>query len=214
MSNLVHITTSAGLNAFDVLDNSGQAIYRTEEFASIELARTAAIEWCKWAEDVPCGKGDSIYYILAVPITWPGPPPGAHRYSGLHFKIGRATNVLKRFQDLRTGTSEDLIIHALEPGSALLESQRHEQFASDRRQGEWFAASPALCQHVLDTWKKTRILPPEHQQKVLSFAHRSALYRRLRSEGFNFDMINPSLNEPWFGKVFVDLVYTPLLRSK
>ncbi|MGO9586864.1 MAG: GIY-YIG nuclease family protein [Limisphaerales bacterium] len=146
-------------------------------------------------------------------MVWPGPPPRGHRYSGLHFKIGRTTDVLKRLQNLRTGTSDDLIIDALEPGDALIEVERHRQFASDRRKGEWFAASPVLCRHVFETWKKYRILPPEHQRKVLSFVERSDIYSRLRTSGFKFDMINPSLNEPWFGSVFVDLVYTSLLRG-
>ncbi len=121
--------------------------------------------------------------------------------------------MLKRLQNLRTGTSDDLIIDALEPGDALIEVERHRQFASDRRKGEWFAASPVLCRHVFETWKKYRILPPEHQRKVLSFVERSDIYSRLRTSGFKFDMINPSLNEPWFGSVFVDLVYTSLLRG-
>jgi hypothetical protein len=207
-------TETNGRYVVHIRDSSGEIVYSTDDCDTANVAESAANQWLKWADDAPDGRGDSIYYILAVPITWPGPPPGAHRYSGLHFKIGRATNVLKRLQDLRTGTSEDLIIHALEPGNASIEAERHRQFSSDRRQGEWFAASPRLCQHVYDTWRKNRILPPDHQQKIVSFFERSRIYAGLRSDGFKFDMINPSLEEPWFGSVFVDLVHTPLIRSK
>lgn len=207
-------TKANGHYVAHVRDSSGEIVYSTDECITANFAESVADQWRKWAEDVPDGRGDSIYYILTVPITWPGPPPGAHCYSGLHFKIGRATNVLKRLQDLRTGTSEDLIIHALEPGDASIEAERHKQFSSDRRQGEWFAASPRLCQHVHNTRRRNRILPPDHQRKILSFFERSRIYAGLRSEGFKFDMINPSLEEPWFGLVLVDLVHTPLIRSK
>jgi hypothetical protein len=43
-------------------------------------------------------------------------------------KIGRTNDVLKRRQDVKTGTPGELIIMALEPGSAAIEQQRHEQF--------------------------------------------------------------------------------------
>jgi hypothetical protein len=208
------VTETSGRYIGHVRDSSGAIAYSTDAFDDANLAERAAARWRRWADDVPNGRGDSVYYILAVPITWPGPPPGAHRYSGLHFKIGRATNVLKRLQDLRTGTSEDLIIHALEPGDASIEAERHRQFSSDRRQGEWFAASPRLCQHVHETWRRNRILPPDHQQKIVSFFERSGIYASLRSAGCKFDMINPSLEEPWFGSVFIDLVHTPLIREK
>jgi len=213
MTTLSHATGTTGLHLVNVHGADGDIIYTTEEFEVRAFAEQAATRWCKWADGVPQGRGDSIYYILAVPIGWPGPIPGAHRYSGLHFKIGRATNVLKRLQNLRTGTSEDLIIHALEPGNQSIEAERHQQFSSDRRQGEWFAASPRLCRHVHETWRKNRLLPPDHQLKILAFFDRSQIYARLRSGGFNFDMINPSLNEPWFGSVFLDLIHTSLVRA-
>ena len=163
------------------------------------------IDWKTWAELAPQGQAESIYYILAVPINWIGPPPGAHRYSGLHFKIGRSKNVLSRIRDLRTGTSDDLIIHAMEPGSSMIEAELHQRFQSERRQGEWFAASPALSRHVYAVWQKNLLLPPEHQQKLVAFANKSRMLAEVRAAGFNFDMVNPSLNEPWVGSVFVDL---------
>ena len=213
MRTLVHKEEAGGSHVIEVRDSKEGVIYTTDGHATREAAESAAKRWDDWADGVPTGAADSIYYILAIPLVWPGPPPGAHRYSGLHFKIGRTNDVLKRLQNLKTGTSDDLIIHALEPGDARIEAERHRKFASDRRQGEWFAASPVLCEHVIETWRKNRILPPEHQRKILSFLERSRIYSHLRSTGFKFDMINPSLNEPWFGSVFVDLVHTSLLRG-
>jgi hypothetical protein len=106
---------------------------------------------------------------------------------------------------LRTGTSDELIIHAMEPGSAELESSLHRLFHDERRQGEWFAASPRLAQHVYSVWEKNLILPPEHQQKLLAFAEKSRIFAGLRTGGARFDMVNPSINEPWTGSVLIDL---------
>lgn len=208
-----HRTTTSGKYIVDVQFDGGEFTFSTDPHATIKDAERSARRWYEWTQNVPSGKAESIYYILGVPITWPGPAPGTHRYSGLHFKIGRTRNILKRLQNLRTGTSEDLILHALEPGNAQIESARHETFKTDRRQGEWFAASRELCQHVLDTWARNLILPPEHQQKVMQFAERSRIYAGLRASGATFDMINPSLNDPWHGFVFLDLVNTSLVPS-
>ena len=172
------------------------------------------MEWKKWSELAPQGRAESIYYILAIPMNWAGPPPGSHRYSGLHFKIGRSKNVISRVRDLRTGTSDDLIIHAMEPGSSTLEAKLHQLFKSERRQGEWFSASPTLAQHVCAVWKKNLILPPEHQQKLLAFAEKCRTFAALRAGGARFDMVNPSLNEPWFGSVLVDLTNTDLANDE
>jgi hypothetical protein len=48
----------------------------------------------------------------------------------------------------------------------------------------------------------------------MTFAERSDIYSYIRKSGFKFDMVNPSLNEPWSGTVFVALVYTSLLRGE
>ena len=192
----------------------GGPVYRTTPQHSKAGARQIAQAWHEWFTGLPSGTVESIYYILLVPETWPGPPLGAHPYSGLHFKIGRTKNVLKRVANLQTGTSGDLVVHALEPGGAEVESQRHAQFASERRQGEWFAASPELCAHVLKTWEHNNALPQEHQAKVARLIERVAAYRAMREAlGGAPDMVNPSLNEPWHGKVFIDLVHTKLLKS-
>jgi hypothetical protein len=212
MATFLHRTVNSQ-HVVDVQYDSREIVYSSVPHGSAVAAEKSARSWYTWSQGVPTGETESIYYILGVPITWSGPPPGGHRYSGVHFKIGRTKNVEKRLQNLRTGTSEDLIIHALEPGNAERETELHEQFKSDRRQGEWFAASRFLCQHVLATWQKNRILPPEHQTKIVQFAERSRIYAGLRASGASFDMINPSLNDDWHGSVFVDLVNTPLCRS-
>lgn len=151
---------------------------------------------------------ESIYYIVSVPDIWPGPHEGGHRYSGLRVKIGRARDVRRRLADLRTGTSADLFIHALEPGSPQLERQRHDEFQADRRQGEWFSCSPPLMVHVFKTWERNNALPPEHQIEILRLQDRiDMLMAARRAVGGSFDMINPSLEERWSGKVLLDLAY-------
>lgn len=195
----------------DVRNSEGDVLYMTERTSRREDAQKKAVAWANWAEHVADGTCESIYYIISVPETWAGPPPTAHPYSGLHFKIGRSKNVLKRLQNLQTGTSGDLIIHALEPGNSAREIELHEQFREERRSGEWFSASPILMQHVFQTWQRNRMLPPDHQFKVLQLAERISVYRAMRQAlGHAPDMVNPSLNEDWNGSVFLDLVYTKL----
>ena len=184
-------------------------VYETDRCETREAARDAAREWRHWYSNVPAGTVESIYYIVAVPDIWPGPPKGGHCYSGLRVKIGRARNVRKRLADLRTGTSADLIIHALEPGSPQLERQRHGEFQTDRRQGEWFSCSPPLTAHIFKTWERNNALPPEHQIEILRLQDRiDTLMRARQAIGGSFDMINPSLDERWKGKVLVDLAHS------
>jgi hypothetical protein len=189
-------------------------VYETDSFPSAESALAAGQRWAQWAEDLPSGNADTIYYILVVPETWPGPPPGGHPFSGLHMKIGRTNNVLTRLQNLKTGTSGELIIHALEPGEAAVEQRRHQQFANDRRQGEWFACSPELCQHAMDTWERNNLLPPEHQRRMMRLLDRIRIYRGVREVfGKAPDMVNPSLTEKWTGSVLVDTLFTSLVKK-
>lgn len=170
-----------------------------------DVARDKAVSWVEWFCQFPDGKCDCIYYILAVPETWPGPPLGSHHYSGLMVKIGRSNDVLRRFKELRTGTSSELIIHALEPGDASVEAKRHNQFSSERRQGEWFSVSPKLMKHIYEVWTHFRVLPREHQHKVMGLQERISYLRATRSVFQKApDMINPSLNEPWSGSVLID----------
>ncbi len=189
-------------------------VYETEPRPSVDLALKEAKRWSTWSRNLADGKADTIYYIPVIPETWPGPVPGAHAFSGLHMKIGRTNDVLKRFRNLQTSTSGELIIMALEPGSSTIERARHKQFASERRQGEWFVCSPRLCQHAMDTWHRNNLLPPERQRRMVRLADRIQAYRVVREVlGKAPDMVNPSINEKWYGTVFVDLVYTNLAKK-
>jgi len=201
-------------NVVDVRNEEGRCLYTTDPCVHADHAMRRAKAWASWAENVSTGTCESIYYILSVPETWAGPAPGAHAYSGLHFKIGRSRDPLKRVKNLQTGASGDLIIHALEPGSSERERELHEMFGGERRSGEWFSASPQLMKHVFQTGQRNVMLPPEHQFKLLQLAERIGVYKFMRQEmGHAPDMVNPSLNEEWHGNVFIDLVYTKLLSK-
>ena len=56
------------------VDEERSIDYATDDFANPDLAAQAARDWVAWFEGVPFGRAESIYYILAVPETWPGPP--------------------------------------------------------------------------------------------------------------------------------------------
>ena len=184
-------------------------VYETGPCDTRAASHDAAQNWLHWYSNVSTGTVESIYYIVSVPDTWPGPPDGCHRYSGLRVKIGRARDVKKRLADLRTGTPTDLIIHALEPGSPQIERQRHDEFQADRRQGEWFSCSPSLTAHILNTWERNNALPIEHQIEILRLQDRIDMLMGARQAvGGAFDMINPSLDERWHGSVMVDLAYS------
>jgi len=196
--------------------NSGyDFIYKTDLYPTVTLALEEAKRWLNWARKMPKGKADTIYYILVIPETWAGPAPGAHNFSGLHMKIGRTNNILKRVQNLRTGTSGELIIVAIEPGSSKIEQIRHKQFAKDRRQGEWFVCSPKLIQHAFTTWGKNNLLPKEHQLRILRLGDRIDAYKQARKIlGETPAIVNPSINEEWkSGPVFVDLMFTNLAKK-
>jgi hypothetical protein len=204
-----------GKYVVEIPDTDGSTLYQTDGFIDPKGALESAQLWLDWFNGVPEGRAESIYYILSVPETWPGPAPGAHKYSGLHFKIGRSKDVRTRVNNLQTGTSGDLYLHAMEPGSSQRERDLHQQFKIERRMGEWFSASPALTKHVWETWGRNRVLPPEYQAKMAELMDRIDIYQRIRHLlGRAPDMVNPSINEPWKGRVFVDLVYTRLLNGE
>lgn len=122
-------------------------------------------------------------------------------------KIGRTTDVERRIANLRTGTNDLLIVHALEPGDPETERRRHLQFR-DERHGEWCACSPALTRHMISTWGRNNILSPLHQQEIVRLHERIGIYRPIRDVFRGApDTMNPSLNEPWRGRVFVDCLY-------
>lgn len=182
-------------------------VFVTDEHATKELAQQEVNAWLAWSDGVPSGTVESIYYIVCVPETWVGGIALGHPYSGLQVKIGRTKNVLKRLSNLQTGSPGRLFVHALEPGGSELESVRHAQFDADRRNGEWFACSARLANHMTETWMKYRILPPGHWQYIYQLRFRSDINAHVREVfGGAPDMVNPSLEDPWQGKVFVDLV--------
>ncbi|GEM_PF-2505895 len=189
-------------------------VYKTDNFPSAILAMKDAKSWANWADNLPKDKADSIYYIMGIPETWAGPSPGNQAFSGLHMKIGRSKNVHKRLQNLKTGTSDDLYLLALEPGSPTIEKIRHKQFASDRRKGEWFVCTPKLFQHVIYTLGKNRLLPREHQNRWVLMTERIQAYREIRKlVGFTPEMVNPSINEEWKGSVFMDFVFRDIVQK-
>jgi len=199
----------------DIFKDNDEKRYTTDPHQNRDKAIKEAEEWLYWCNNVSKGIVESIYYIIAVPDTWAGPPPGAHALSGLQMKIGRSKNIDKRLSNLQTGAEGQLIIHAMEPGSSSREKELHAQFSQDRRQGEWFACSPQLQKHTMETWGRHLILPPEHQQKMLELCQRITEYRAVREVlGGPPDMVNPSINEPWYGKVFLDLVHSNIAKGK
>jgi len=180
-------------------------VYVTDACESDGKARSSAEEWCNWHENVISNDADTIYYIVAIPYAWIGPYSSANRYSGLEVKIGRSRNLMKRFSNLRTGTGSHLVIHAIEPGNSTVEQQRHNEFAKERRQGEWFVITPRLEKHIMKTWFRNNLLPREHQLEIVDLQHRIDKYIYVKKVIGVPDMVNPSLEEPWHGNVFVDL---------
>lgn len=214
MDTIETVVSSNGKVRATVRTEGMDFIYQSSEYVDPEEAKAEAQRWMIWRDGVAAGEVDSIYYVVVVPETWAGPPPGAHAFSGLHYKIGRTNNIERRLGNLQTGTPGDLIVNALEPGGAAIERQRHDRFEADRRSGEWFSASPELCRFVFETWYRNNLLPPKHQEKMAVLAERTGAYRVMREVlGGAPDMVNPSINEPWYGKVFLDLVYSKLVRD-
>ncbi len=78
MRTLMHKEAAAGEHLMEVFDGKGAVIFTTDRYATETAAEAAAKRWCEWADGVPDGAADTIYYILAVPLVWPGPPPGGH----------------------------------------------------------------------------------------------------------------------------------------
>lgn len=61
----------------------------------------------------------------------------------------------KRLGSLQTGSPTKLGIVAIHPGTPELERRLHQQFAADRKHGEWFEFSDDLIVHVADVCKFT-----------------------------------------------------------
>ena len=190
-------------------------VFVSDEHPNEEDAVAEVKRWSEWADGVADGTVESIYYIVALPETWVGGIALGHPYSGLNVKIGRTRNIKTRFANLQTGAFGRIFVHALEPGGSELEAQLHAKFAEDRRTGEWFACSERLARHIIQVWRKTRILLPGHWNYILQLHERSEINQAVRNvfDGPP-DMVNPSLGDDWHGSVFVDLVnFGPLSRK-
>ena len=199
----------------DIYTNDGIFYSKSAHFNDYKVALDWSKQWCNWANKVEKAEISSIYYILQVPDTWPGPMQSINQYHGLFVKIGRSNNVLKRLSNLQTGTYGQLILHALEPGSSQREIELHKQFSEERRSGEWFACTPRIVEHIIRTWCVNKMLPPSHQYEVLKFLARSKDYKlAYEINGKPFQTINPSLNDEWIGNTFVDLMYSSLAKKK
>jgi hypothetical protein len=198
----------------DIHLESGEYYFTTEHFSTFKEVEECVTSWCDWANKVSLGTIDSIYYVIQVPDSWAGPPKNAHPLHGLFIKIGRSKNVLQRLRNLQTGTYGELIITALEPGGSTRESELHKKFSHLRRHGEWFSCNEELFLHVFRTWYRNKMLPPEHQQQMLTLGERINVYRYMREIiGGAPDTVNPSLDDEWHGTTFVDLVYSSLAKS-
>lgn len=195
------------------LDN-GDFYFTSHHFQTKNEAVSWANMWCSWANNVANGGVETVYYILQVPDSWPGPPTDTNPYAGLFVKIGRSRNVLERLKNLQTGTYGELIIHALEPGDSKRETKLHKKFAPLRRHGEWFSCSNAMTKHIFNTWYRNKMLPPSHQTEVIKLAHRIRDYKYVKKIlGHSPDTINPALDDEWHGITMIDLVYSSLSKD-
>lgn len=59
-------------------------------------------------------------------------------------KIGRATDVSRRFQALQTGCPKPLILECQFDGGKAEEKDLHARFAEHRERGEWFRICPEI----------------------------------------------------------------------
>lgn len=205
-----------GKYVFDMFLDTGEFYYTSHAFDTREDAKSWMEEWQIWANNVSSGKVSSIYYILQVPDTWVGSSDKNNPYSGLYVKIGRSNNVLKRLSNLQTGAFGQLILHALEPGGSEKENYLHEKFSNERRQGEWFVCTKELTKHIFTTWFKNKMLPPEHQIKIMQLAERIGIYSHVHTlMGGKPDLVNPSISEPWECEkyVLVDMIYSSLAKQ-
>lgn len=71
------------------------------------------------------------------------------RGSGL-VKIGFATNISHRLQQLRTSSAASLDLLCQIPGGRALEKELHQRFAAHRSHGEWFRFAPEIQAFVAE----------------------------------------------------------------
>ncbi|MFT4529569.1 MAG: hypothetical protein ACJAYO_000254 [Thalassolituus oleivorans] len=172
--------------------------------------------WRIWLDTLPLGQFSSIYYIVEIPETWSGSSNEKNILMGLRVKIGRTKNIETRLSNLKTGSSGELIVLALEPGDSTREREIHKKFSSCRRQGEWFVLTAPLLEHIRSIFFKYKALPPGHLEKVRSVFTRAVLFNKVRDFlGHPPELVNPSLEEDWsdVSSVLIDLVYGPRKRD-
>jgi len=63
-------------------------------------------------------------------------------------KIGVASDVAARINQLQTGSAEPLRLLSVRPGSRVVERQLHERFTGHRIRGEWFSPSDELMDYI------------------------------------------------------------------
>lgn len=74
-------------------------------------------------------------------------------------KIGFSNNPQIRLQDLRVAAPNCILV-ATEPGTPEKEFERHQQFSSHRKEGEWFVVSADIDAHLESlspSWKSTPV---------------------------------------------------------
>lgn len=65
-----------------------------------------------------------------------------------YIKIGKASNVETRFNQLQTASRQELTVLAVKRGGHVLEGELHERFSHLRVRGEWFKGDEELLDYV------------------------------------------------------------------
>lgn len=102
--------------------------------------------------------------------------------AGGNVKIGTTQSLSSRISQLQTGCAEPLEVLASVVGDRTLEAHYHEVFAADRKEGEWFEATPALLEVALQlaTYGEDALpkgFAPEVKVRVQPTAEHEALAR-------------------------------------
>jgi hypothetical protein len=102
--------------------------------------------------------------VLGVPTILDDPHKSYVYYIrfGERIKIGVTTNLMNRLDQL----PYDEIL-TVEPGYRDLEQQRHREFRTCRVNGEWFAKTPELLQHIQSVMDRENELGPGMRRFLL-----------------------------------------------
>jgi hypothetical protein len=124
---------------------------------------------------------EELVYVLGAP-------------GGSTVKIGRTTNLAKRFADIQSMSPVPLTLMWSHPGGHELETRLHRRFAEQRIHGEWFTFDcdplPAIQKAVTEALRPEPALPSprlardsaEAQRALDLVAEAAELHRRRRSE--------------------------------